>query len=255
MNLKKYTMPFNGTIFHAMEKIEHNKEGFVLIVKENLLIGTLTDGDIRRALLNHVSIKNNVVDIMQKEYEYISLNDSLDVIVSKFKSNKIKYLPILNVKRELINVLTKDQLHIALLEGHQLDLLMDFNQFNHYSLTHEIYNRPWGFYKTVFLNEFAQAKIIHINPLQQISLQYHKKREEHWVVVKGTGKMIIGESERILTAGSYIFIPRGCLHRIKNINESEILVISEVQLGDYFGEDDIIRIEDDYKRNKKEQYV
>lgn len=246
--VEKYLVSLESTIIEVIQKIEDNKAGFVLIVENNYLFGTLTDGDIRRALLRQCELTDYIEKLIQPNYEYLELTDTLDSIVSKFKTDKIKYLPIIDEDRKLINVLTKEQLHAILLEGRVLDLTMDFSKFNNYPLSHEIYNRPWGYYKTVFLSEYAQAKVIHVEPLQQLSLQYHTKREEHWVVVKGEGHMTIGESHRNLTAGTYIYIPRGCTHRIKNNSEHEPLIISEVQLGEYFGEDDIIRIEDDYGR-------
>lgn len=248
MGLEKLKLCQNSTILDAIQKIEANKSGFVLVIDKEKLVGTLTDGDIRRALLNHYELTDSIINIIQPNFEFLRLTDSFDSIVNKFKSNKIKYLPIIDHNNRLVNILTKEQLHVILLEGKKLNLQMNFSQFDGERLSHEIYNRPWGYYKTVFLSEYVQAKIIHVDPSQQLSLQYHKKREEHWVVVKGQGKMTIGESQRNLTAGSYIFIPKGCIHRIKNTSESESLVISEVQLGDYFGEDDIIRIEDDYGR-------
>lgn len=248
MEIGKLKLPKSSTILEAIRKIEENKSGFVLVIDEGKLVGTLTDGDIRRALLNQFKLSDRVAQIIKSDFEFLKVTDSFDKIVNKFKSNKIQYLPIIDEANKLLNVLTKEQLHVILLEGKKLDLQMDFSQFNGYTISYEIYNRPWGYYKTVFLSEYVQAKIIHVDPLQQLSLQYHKRREEHWVIVKGQGEMTIGESHRKLSAGSYIFIPKGCVHRIKNTSENESLVISEVQLGEYFGEDDIIRIEDDYGR-------
>ncbi|WP_391120340.1 CBS domain-containing protein [Psychrobacillus sp. L3] len=248
MIIEKYIVTLNSTILEVIQQIEENKAGFVLVVEEKKLKGTLTDGDVRRALINLHKLSDNIDKIIQPNFEFLKVTDSFDTIVAKFKTNKIQYLPIVDEANKLINILTKEQLHVVLLEGKKLDLKMDFSQFDGHTLSHEIYNRPWGYYKTVFLSEYVQAKVIHVEPLQQLSLQYHRKREEHWVVVKGQGEMTIGESKRSLSAGSYIFIPKGCLHRIKNTSGLDSLVISEVQLGDYFGEDDIIRIEDDYGR-------
>lgn len=248
MIIEKYIVPLNSTILEVIQKIEENKAGFVLVVEEEGLRGTLTDGDVRRAILNQYELSDSIDKIIQSNFEFLKVTDSFDSIVTKFKTNKIQFLPIVDESNKLINVLTKEQLHVVLLEGKKLDIKMDFSQFDGHTLSHEIYNRPWGYYKTVFLSEYVQAKVIHVEPLQQLSLQYHKKREEHWVVVKGYGEMTIGESKRSLSAGSYVFIPKRCLHRIKNTSGHDSLVISEVQLGDYFGEDDIIRIEDDYGR-------
>ncbi|OEF97736.1 hypothetical protein BHF68_14050 [Desulfuribacillus alkaliarsenatis] len=115
-------------------------------------------------------------------------------------------------------------------------------------IEHEIYDKPWGFFKTTFLNPYSRAKIIKINPLGELSLQEHSRREEHWVIIKGTGELIIGDSKKVMQAGDYIFIPKQCKHKITNISSTEPLMISEIQLGEYFGEDDIIRYDDKYGR-------
>lgn len=248
MNVTEYSIGSCATILEAIKKIEKNKRRFVIVLHENKLVGTLTDGDIRRALIQGYSLNDNIKNVINLSFEFLYCTDTFDTIVSKFKSNKITFLPIVNNQNELVNVITKEQLHSILIEGWELDLETDFNKFDKNTIFHEIYNRPWGYYKTVFLSKYAQAKTIHVNPLQQLSLQFHKKREEHWVVIKGEGYMTIGESHRSVSAGTYIFIPKGCLHRIRNTSSKELLVISEVQLGEYFGEDDIIRIEDDYGR-------
>ena len=83
-----------------------------------------------------------------------------------------------------------------------------------------------------------------------LSLQEHKKREEHWVVIKGIGKVVLGESLIDVYPGKYIYIPKGCKHQIINISTKDNLVFSEVQLGEYFGEDDIVRYSDKYGRVK-----
>ena len=134
-----------------------------------------------------------------------------------------------------------------LLENISFDLKYNFSAFDHYVLEHEIYNRPWGFYKSVILTSNAQAKIITVFPGEELSLQEHKKREEHWIIIKGRGKLILDESLSDIFPGKYIYIPRGCKHQIIN-NSDENIVLSEIQLGEYFGEDDIIRYADKYGR-------
>ena len=125
---------------------------------------------------------------------------------------------------------------------------LDFSEMDKKELVYEIYNRPWGYFKTVLLSDFAQAKILCVYPKGKLSLQEHKFREEHWVIIKGNGRMTIGDSQKLLNEGDYIYIPKGCKHTIENISDNNNLYISEVQLGTYFGEDDIIRYEDIYNR-------
>ncbi|MHA1558462.1 MAG: phosphomannose isomerase type II C-terminal cupin domain [Alphaproteobacteria bacterium] len=102
----------------------------------------------------------------------------------------------------------------------------------------------------VLLNgEDHKVKEITVTPGQRLSLQRHQKREEHWFIHRGKAKVTLAGKESILHAGQYIDIPRTCTHRIENIGETDLVFI-EVQTGDYFGEDDIERIEDDYKRSE-----
>lgn len=90
-------------------------------------------------------------------------------------------------------------------------------------------------------------KRIVVDPGKRLSLQRHRRRSEHWHVVSGTG-LVTRETERIrVTAGDSLDIPTGAVHRVQNLGESPLVII-EVQRGDYFGEDDIERFEDDFGR-------
>ncbi len=107
--------------------------------------------------------------------------------------------------------------------------------------------RPWGSYMTLLRGPGFQVKIIKININQAISLQYHKLREEHWVILKGRGTVQIDKKERRIKKGDYINIKRNEIHRIHNIGK-QILSLIEVQLGTSTSEKDIVRIEDLYGR-------
>lgn len=116
-------------------------------------------------------------------------------------------------------------------------------------VNYEIYQRPWGYYKTTVLNSYFRAKIISVKPGGMLSYQsQHNHREEYWIVVHGTGTVQLDKSVLQVGSGSTVFIPLGCKHRVTNTDENECLIITEVQIGDYFGEDDIIRYEDIYGR-------
>jgi len=122
---------------------------------------------------------------------------------------------------------------------------MDMEYQSEYMVS--IGERPWGVY-VVLANEIdVKVKRITVNPSHRLSLQKHKKRDEHWFVHKGIAKVILDDKEHILKEGEHIDIPRNTVHRISNTGESE-LVFFEIQTGDYFGEDDIIRLQDDYTR-------
>ncbi|VAX19228.1 Glycosyltransferase [hydrothermal vent metagenome] len=107
--------------------------------------------------------------------------------------------------------------------------------------------RPWGYYENLGEMEDHKVKRIVVNPGKRLSLQKHKRRAEHWVVISGEAIMTLGERKISLKPGQSVDIPRGAPHRIMNPG-SVPLVFVEAQMGDYFGEDDIIRLEDDYGR-------
>ncbi len=249
MNLDNYCICDDDNLKLALEKIDKNNHGFLIVLNNNRkVIGTLTDGDIRRFLINGIKLCDEVGQASNLNFKYIYDKSSLNDIVKIFKSSKINFLPILDKNDELVNIITKKQLHVFLLQDLQFDLMYDFFSLDENILEHEIYDRPWGIYKTTFLNKYSRAKIIKVYPNGELSLQEHKKREEHWIIVKGRGKLVIGESIKCVYEGDYIFIPKGCKHKIINESDSETLTISEIQLGEYFGEDDIIRYEDKYGR-------
>ena len=108
--------------------------------------------------------------------------------------------------------------------------------------------RPWGYYDSIDADDGFQVKRILVNPGAKLSLQKHEHRAEHWVVVKGVAKVTCGDKTFSLKENQSTYIPKGEVHRLEN-QEGIDLEIIEIQTGDYLGEDDIIRLEDDYQRN------
>jgi mannose-1-phosphate guanylyltransferase/mannose-6-phosphate isomerase len=110
--------------------------------------------------------------------------------------------------------------------------------------------RPWGEFKNIHTDQGFQIKILIIYPKNKISLQYHNKRSEHWIVVQGKATITKGSRTFDLKSNQSTFIDIKEIHRLEN-KTSEILKLVEVQTGKYLGEDDIVRIEDKYGRKKK----
>lgn len=107
--------------------------------------------------------------------------------------------------------------------------------------------RPWGSY-TVLQDEVNfKVKKIEVAPGKRLSLQLHKKRHEHWTVVEGTAKIQIDENISTYTRNESVYIPTGTKHRLENVGQTPLSII-ETQIGSYFGEDDIVRLEDDWNR-------
>jgi mannose-6-phosphate isomerase-like protein (cupin superfamily) len=109
---------------------------------------------------------------------------------------------------------------------------------------------PWGTWEVILDEPTYKVKRITILPGQRLSYQKHFKREEHWIVVEGRGQVTLNGKEIPLVAGETVDIPYEAAHRIAN-PEKSILVLIEIQRGSYFGEDDILRLEDDYGRVDK----
>ena len=114
-------------------------------------------------------------------------------------------------------------------------------------MSENIVNKPWGSYQTIYGDKNTQVKVIKITPNENPSYQYHFKRTETWVVVSGKGLLTQDGTEKEISAGMVVFVPKQSKHKVKNIGKEE-LVFVEVQLGEYFGEDDIVRIDDKYGR-------
>lgn len=250
LDLSIYTIQQDDSVISALSKIDANKQGFVVIVDgDNIVKGVLTDGDMRRALINGSKVQDCISKIYRKDAKIIKVSDGLGSVTELFKNQAIRFLPIVDEDGKLVNLITKSQMYSLLLQDIRADLSFDFSSLDTGIVDHEIFQRPWGYYKTTVLNDYFQAKIICVKPGGQLSLQSHNQREEHWIVVHGTGTVQLDKSVINVSCGSTVFIPLGCRHRVTNTDKRESLIITEVQIGDYFGEDDIIRYEDAYGRD------
>ncbi len=107
--------------------------------------------------------------------------------------------------------------------------------------------RPWGTYTVLEENGSYKIKRIEVMPGQRLSLQMHHHRSEHWIVVSGTARVTCGETVKIININESTFIPIGSTHRLENPGVIPLVII-EVQSGEYLGEDDIVRFQDDYHR-------
>ena len=109
-------------------------------------------------------------------------------------------------------------------------------------------HRPWGWFEILTKHKQFQVKRIHVKPGGKLSLQSHKYRSEHWIVVEGTIRATVDDAVQLLSKGESVFIPLGAIHRMENPGKAPVTLI-EVQTGSYLGEDDIIRYDDVYERN------
>ncbi|HAG81626.1 MAG TPA: mannose-6-phosphate isomerase [Cyanobacteria bacterium UBA12227] len=111
--------------------------------------------------------------------------------------------------------------------------------------------RPWGSFTILEEGRGYKIKRIEVKPGHRLSLQMHYHRSEHWIVVSGTAKVVCGDKELVIHQNQSTYVPQGHVHRLENPGVIPLVLI-EVQNGEYLGEDDIIRFEDDYARSKPE---
>jgi len=114
-------------------------------------------------------------------------------------------------------------------------------------MKYEVESRPWGMYEVLLDSKECKVKRIYVAPNSRLSYQYHFKRQEHWIVTKGTLTIILDGEKVFKGPGESIKIPRGAKHRAWNETD-ELVQFIEVQTGESFDETDIVRIKDDYNR-------
>ena len=112
---------------------------------------------------------------------------------------------------------------------------------------HSRVHRPWGFYESIEAGDRYQVKHLMVKPGASLSLQMHHHRAEHWVVVRGTARVVLGNKEMLISENESTYIPIGTPHRLENPGKVPLSII-EVQSGCYLGEDDIVRFDDVYGR-------
>jgi len=154
--------------------------------------------------------------------------------------------------KNIITVAMKDAVLIADMSKSQdvkkaVDILKKkkANQATQFPKDH----RPWGWFESLSIDEKFQVKKIHVHPGASLSLQSHKYRAEHWIVVSGMAEVTIDEEVKLVSENQSVYIPLGAIHRMRNPGENPMELI-EVQTGTYFGEDDIFRYDDVYSRGQ-----
>lgn len=116
-------------------------------------------------------------------------------------------------------------------------------------MKNEFDQRPWGNYTVLDEGEDYKVKRIEVLPGKRLSYQKHARRSEHWFVIRGIAKITLNDVKNLVKKGESVDIPVGTAHRVENPEAEETLVFIETQTGDYFGEDDIVRLEDDFGRD------
>lgn len=150
----------------------------------------------------------------------------------------------------LVVVATRDAVLVVPRERAQDTRLLVDQLREHGSQLHALHarvHRPWGSYETTDKGDRFQTKRLVVKPGEKLSLQMHHHRSEHWIVVRGTARVTVGETVRLLQENESTYVPAGCVHRLENPGKIPLELI-EVQCGPYVGEDDIVRLDDTYGR-------
>jgi len=182
-------------------------------------------GNTKEKNLINIDSKNNFIYSPQKIVATIDLEDLIIVdtpdallVSKKGSSQKVKEV----VKK---------------LKSSNLDLTQ----------THTLVHRPWGTYETLINENGYKIKKIIVKPGKRLSLQKHFHRSEHWVVVSGTAEVRVGDKVELIRPNESTYIKAGETHRLSNPGKIPVVLI-EIQVGEYTNEDDIVRLDDDYKR-------
>ena len=183
-------------------------------------LGNSTSGDVMLA-----SVSNSYVQSSSRLVAAIGISDS--VIIETADSILVASKDRLQDVKEIVKRLEAE----------------NRSEANFHTLVH----RPWGSYESLAVGANYQIKHLIINPGAAISLQLHHHRSEHWTVIKGTGKITVGEEVFLLSLNESTFIPVGEKHRLENPSSGPLELI-EIQVGSYLGEDDIVRFDDVYGR-------
>ena len=228
-----------------------NKVSIDIAVMEKTKLGTVLPLNVK---WNDIGSWKSLWDISNKDHDGNHIEGRIIARQSKncyIKSQK-RLIVGLGIKN-LIVVETDDAILVANKEHSQnignLIKDLDYSKFPEGKMHKKIY-RPWGNYTTIGEGKRWQVKLIEVNPKASLSLQMHKHRAEHWIIVNGTALIEKDGEKELLSENQSTFIPLGCKHRLSN-PVSKKLELIEVQSGTYLKESDIIRFEDSYGRIKK----
>ena len=188
-----------------------------------------------------------IAKVDESKVDSIEIESSNNYICSKLEGEKV--YSFVGVE-DLLVVDTADALMIAR-KGQSQEVKKVVEELKSLGKTqsgeHVFTYRPWGKYEILRDTDQFKSKVITVDPGERLSYQSHEQREEHWVVVAGDGELTLNDEVKKVSRGDYIFIPLQAKHRIA-CTGNEKLIFVEVQIGDYFGEDDITRYQDDYQR-------
>ena len=247
-------------IYEKCEEALKGLENKSLVRIEYELMQKIPEDSIDYAVME----RSNRVKVVPSSIEWSDLGsfESLDeelkpstgIIEIDSKNNFVvskKQVALIDVE-ELIVIDTSDALLISKKGSSQKvrEVVKQLNdQGSELTKVHTLMHRPWGTYEVLLSTDSYKLKRIVVHPKQRLSLQKHFHRNEHWIVVSGTATVTVGDERKLIRPNESTYIKMGEVHRLENEGKIPVILI-EAQVGEYTGEDDIIRIEDDYERGE-----
>lgn len=207
-----------GSFDALYEELDHDDAGNALLLAGNMEQREYLDVPITENAKNNLIISEKQVAAIDVEDLFIVDTADALLVTKKGSSQKVK---------EVVKTLKKKESELPNI--------------------HVTAHRPWGTYTILDESNGYKVKRIVVKPGKRLSLQKHFHRSEHWVVVSGTAQVTRGNKEYMVRANESTFIPMGEMHRLENLGKNPLVMI-EAQVGEYVGEDDIVRIEDEYIR-------
>ncbi len=271
--LKKYSPDIYETSLSAFESsssiigetgsiIYKIKQNMMVKIPENSIDYSVMEKSTEVSLVNSEMCWNDLgsfdslYDVMAKDENGNVINDSKSVVSIDSNNNLVmsagRKIAVIGINDTAI-IDTSDAVCIIKRGSSQMvkdvvgELQKENNPEKNLTIIHTTVHRPWGSYTVLEENENYKIKSIVVKPGNRLSLQKHLHRNEHWVIVKGTANVKIGNEEKIVSENELVYINAGEIHRLSNEGKIDLIVI-ETQVGEYLGEDDITRIEDDYQR-------
>jgi mannose-1-phosphate guanylyltransferase len=257
--LQKHAPEVYEACKEVYEKDIHKIEGTKNLRIKNM--NNIPDISIDYAVME----KSNKIKVVRSEFEWNDVG-SFDSLVDEIDSDKAiefdsknnfyytdtkdKVIAAIGIE-DLIVIDTKDALLITKKGKTQkvkeiVNILKDKNP--EIITVHKKVHRPWGTYETLITDRGYKIKRIIVKPGKRLSLQKHFHRNEHWIVVSGTAKVQVGNKKFIVRPNESTYIKMGEKHRLENPGKIPVVLI-EAQVGEYTGEDDIVRIDDDWERD------
>jgi len=242
-------IPVGVTLYEALGRLDKNPtKALVVVDAAGRLEGVLDEAAVRAALLRTRSLEAPLTALALSCDAAVTLDTPFAQVVSTALAAPGFLIPVLDDRDRVVNAFTREALHQLLAEDLPWDPRRDFFALAADPRRPDAVTRPWGFYRSLLTTAFTQAKILSVAPGQELSLQKHFRREEYWTVVRGEGSFRLDDDRYTVRRGFTVHIPREAVHWIRNTHPTEALILVEVQAGDYFGEDDIVRLSDKYHR-------